>query len=308
MPFFPTTFNTDAEINRNGIFRLYGRVLKAPRPKRWQFPTKELRKTRQVLYEKRKPVFNLVKRTRQKMFLSFRTSFAIAVFCAFFVLATATAALCQVYQWVDQRGVMHFTSKPPPEDGRLINMFEDENLRRPNPADEPQGIVPAPDAPEDAGQFAVTRVYDGDSFEAEGHNITIQVRLAGIDAPETGKDGRMGQPYSLRAKAFLAEMIENRVVSLKGYGSGSYNRQLAEVFVDGKKRGFGACQCRTGANLRGPAPGWAGRFYLHRGRRPGQAGGNRHLVLGRRLREPLGVAAANEMTAGVTKIVFPHFR
>ncbi len=171
------------------------------------------------------------------MFFSFRTSFDAAVLCALFVFATATAALCQVYQWVDQRGVMHFTSKPPPADGRLINMFEDENLRRPNPADEPQGSVPAPEipeAPEDAGQFSVTHVYDGDSFEAEGHNITIQVRLAGIDAPETDKDGSTGQPYSLRAKAFLAEMIEGRVVSLKGYGSGSYNRQLAEVFVDGK--------------------------------------------------------------------------
>jgi endonuclease YncB( thermonuclease family) len=38
-----------------------------------------------------------------------------------------------------------------------------------------------------AGQFKVTRVYDGDTIKAEGHDITIKVRLVGIDAPETSK-------------------------------------------------------------------------------------------------------------------------
>jgi endonuclease YncB( thermonuclease family) len=35
-----------------------------------------------------------------------------------------------------------------------------------------------------AGQFRVTRVYDGDTIKAEGHDIEIKVRLAGIDTPE----------------------------------------------------------------------------------------------------------------------------
>jgi len=38
-----------------------------------------------------------------------------------------------------------------------------------------------------AGQFKVTRVYDGDTFKATGHDITINVRLVGVDSPETKK-------------------------------------------------------------------------------------------------------------------------
>ena len=33
------------------------------------------------------------------------------------------------------------------------------------------------------GQFKVTRVYDGDTIKAQGHDIEIKVRLVGIDAP-----------------------------------------------------------------------------------------------------------------------------
>ena len=35
-----------------------------------------------------------------------------------------------------------------------------------------------------AGQFKVTRVYDGDTFRAAGYDIEIKVRLVGIDTPE----------------------------------------------------------------------------------------------------------------------------
>jgi endonuclease YncB( thermonuclease family) len=34
------------------------------------------------------------------------------------------------------------------------------------------------------GQFTVTRVYDGDTVVAQGHDIVIYVLLAGIDATE----------------------------------------------------------------------------------------------------------------------------
>ena len=47
-----------------------------------------------------------------------------------------------------------------------------------------------------AGQFKVTHVYDGDTLIAEGHDIEIKVRLAGIDAPETP----MREPYAARPK------------------------------------------------------------------------------------------------------------
>ena len=35
-----------------------------------------------------------------------------------------------------------------------------------------------------AGQFKVTRVYDGDTVKGKGHDVEIEVRLMGIDADE----------------------------------------------------------------------------------------------------------------------------
>ena len=85
-----------------------------------------------------------------------------------------------------------------------------------------------------AGQFTVIRVYDGDTFKAVGHDIEIKVRLVGIDAPETSRGKRKpGQPYSQRAKKFLANMILNKIVDIKGYGLGPYNRILGAVYIYG---------------------------------------------------------------------------
>jgi endonuclease YncB( thermonuclease family) len=41
-----------------------------------------------------------------------------------------------------------------------------------------------------AGEFKVTRFYDGDTIKAKGHDIEIKVRLVGIDAPETWRKKR----------------------------------------------------------------------------------------------------------------------
>jgi endonuclease YncB( thermonuclease family) len=45
-----------------------------------------------------------------------------------------------------------------------------------------------------AGQFKVIKVYDGDTIKAEGYDIVFQVRLVGIDAPETSKKKTPGYP------------------------------------------------------------------------------------------------------------------
>ncbi len=86
-----------------------------------------------------------------------------------------------------------------------------------------------------AGQFKVTRVYDGGNFKATGHDIEIKVRLVGIDTPETKKrKHKPGQPFGEKAKKFLARMVLNKQVFIKGYGTGPYNRILAVVYVDRK--------------------------------------------------------------------------
>jgi endonuclease YncB( thermonuclease family) len=56
----------------------------------------------------------------------------------------------------------------------------------------------------------------------------------GIDAPETAKGKRKpGQPYSQKAKKYLANMVLNKVVDVKGYGLGPYNRVLGVISSEG---------------------------------------------------------------------------
>ena len=86
-----------------------------------------------------------------------------------------------------------------------------------------------------AGQFKVTRVYDGDTVKALGHDIEIKIRLVGIDTPEISKGKRgTGQPYSQQAKKYLASLVLNKTVDIKGYGLDRYNRILGVISHDGK--------------------------------------------------------------------------
>jgi micrococcal nuclease len=86
-----------------------------------------------------------------------------------------------------------------------------------------------------AGQYKVMRIYDGDTVLCKMDDISIKVRLVGIDAPETSKSKRdPGQPYSQQSKKFLAGLVLNKNIEMKGYGNDKYNRVLSELFIDGK--------------------------------------------------------------------------
>ena len=85
-----------------------------------------------------------------------------------------------------------------------------------------------------AAQFKVTRLYDGDTIMAEGHDIVIYVLLAGIDAPEIGSRKQLRhQPYGQEAKRYLERLILNKVVDIKGYGTGPYpyNHLIVEIHL-----------------------------------------------------------------------------
>ena len=85
-----------------------------------------------------------------------------------------------------------------------------------------------------AGQFKVTKVYDGDTIMAEGHDIVIYVLLARIDAPEIGsRKHKRGQTYGQEAKKYLENLILNKIVDIKGYGIGPYpyNHLIGEIFL-----------------------------------------------------------------------------
>jgi len=106
-----------------------------------------------------------------------------------------------------------------------------------------------------AGQFKVTRVYDGDTIKAEGHDIGIKVRLVGIDTPERSKKkGQPGQQYSQKAKECLAGLILNKAVDIKGYGMGPYNRILGVIDLNGKNINLVMVKAGLAEVYRGKAP------------------------------------------------------
>ena len=85
-----------------------------------------------------------------------------------------------------------------------------------------------------AGQFRVTRVYDGETIRAEGYGIEIVVRLAGIEVPAALQDtDQTDHNLALEAKSCLAEMTLNKVVEIEGHGMDEMNRILGVVFIHG---------------------------------------------------------------------------
>ena len=86
-----------------------------------------------------------------------------------------------------------------------------------------------------AGQFKVTRITDGDTIKITGNGSKVTVRLLGIDAPETSKGkNQPGQPFSRKSTKYLANLVLNKSVEVKSYGTDRYGRTLGVVFLGGK--------------------------------------------------------------------------
>ncbi len=76
----------------------------------------------------------------------------------------------------------------------------------------------------------VVVVADGDTLEVMRDGRAVRVRLAGIDAPETG------QPWSRRARARLEELVFNRDVSVKVRDVDRYGRDVVDLMtLDGRR-------------------------------------------------------------------------
>ena len=92
-----------------------------------------------------------------------------------------------------------------------------------------------PEAMRDAGkEVSVTRVTDGDTIEVRPRvDGTEDVRLIGIDTPETADSPRGGQPYGERASEFSEEKLGGQRVGLRFdvEKKDQYNRLLAYVYL-----------------------------------------------------------------------------
>ncbi|EQC37178.1 hypothetical protein SDRG_05404 [Saprolegnia diclina VS20] len=70
---------------------------------------------------------------------------------------------------------------------------------------------------------------DGD-FKGKLTETTLQLRVAGVDCPETAKFGRTGQPFGEEAKAWLKGELQDQVVSFKLLMKDQYSRAVCMVY------------------------------------------------------------------------------
>lgn len=76
----------------------------------------------------------------------------------------------------------------------------------------------------------VVVVADGDTLEVMRDGKAVRVRLAGIDAPESG------QPWSRRARSRLAELVYRRDVAVSVRDVDRYGRDVVDVTTaDGRR-------------------------------------------------------------------------
>ncbi len=142
------------------------------------------------------------------------------VFIFILYCLTASSAHGEIYFWTDEQGFRHYSNVEHPSSEESFEAFRENNAKFNSLA---SGI-------QKGLRFDVVKVYDGDSIKIKGSDLVLMVRLAGIDAPESGRKGVEGQPFSRKAREALVRMIADSRVSIKSYGTGSYNRMLSEVF------------------------------------------------------------------------------
>ncbi len=143
-------------------------------------------------------------------------SFGVIFLSGFFLFGN-------IYFWTDDGGVKHYSNLIPPPD-RYVEELKETQKTFDRLTDDESPVQ----------SFKVLKVFDGDTLKVAAMNMVFTIRLAGIDAPEIGYKGQKSQPFSQKSRKYLESLVRNRFVKLKGHGSGGYNRQLAEVFLDGK--------------------------------------------------------------------------
>jgi endonuclease YncB( thermonuclease family) len=136
-------------------------------------------------------------------------------------LVLPDSSLPDIFSWTDEDGIVSFSNIRCPDTGHgvVIRQEYDPAL--------PPGLGTPP------ARFRVTRVLDGDSIRVTAEGLSLMVRLAGIDAPETGAEGITGQPFALDATRALEGLVLEKEVTLAWYGADAYNRVLAELYAGG---------------------------------------------------------------------------
>lgn len=82
--------------------------------------------------------------------------------------------------------------------------------------------------------YTVLNCHDGDTCRVRSpDNITLKIRLIGIDAPEvSNKKNKENQTYGKESKEYINNLIKGKLVTLKNYATDQYGRNLSEIFLD----------------------------------------------------------------------------
>ena len=80
----------------------------------------------------------------------------------------------------------------------------------------------------------IVQVSDGDTINILVDRQTHRVRLASIDAPETGHgSARPGQPFGEASRKSLAEHVAGKTLTLICYEKDHYGRDVCDIPVEG---------------------------------------------------------------------------
>ena len=94
------------------------------------------------------------------------------------------------------------------------------------------GAVALHAAPIRTDTATITKISDGDTVQAiTPEGTKLKVRLYGIDAPETQKGNKPGEPFGNASKDYLASLISQRSVRVEIRDIDRYRRMVAILWL-----------------------------------------------------------------------------
>ena len=91
-----------------------------------------------------------------------------------------------------------------------------------------------------AAPATVNTVHDGDTLSVDVKDGVVNLRLYGIDAPESGQNG------NVTAKRFLLRLVSGHPLEIEEMGTDRFGRTLAIVIRKGKESSVNAAMVGNG--------------------------------------------------------------
>ena len=96
-------------------------------------------------------------------------------------------------------------------------------------------FAPGDGAPHGGTRYAlsgsVVEVADGDTVTLATASGRRRIRLASVDAPEKGGDGRPGQPYGSASGRHLASLLADAAIQARCYEQDHYGRDVCDLLL-----------------------------------------------------------------------------